>query len=1155
MSRKSRIASTLGADLPLNRTAPLTDSERAAVVREIRMDLGSRKGSYVKGSRSLAPSIGSRRSSSRPLASLQALEQEIEARWRQGRRLMEFRGEGLSARERGDFIQRFARLARASRRVAEDPLEQAGQAVRWSQLRRRTGWYMEQMLGAVSVAEEGSHGRHEPALWIEARALQDRLGSIDYHPPSSPPSIDTDPYLHRLYVLFLRPTASLEENRRVATIRQSTLSLLLEAWLRGKDGAEHALNFICGWQQQHLLHSSDLSSTPSKQAAGFQHLLRRRYGEVLARLQPSPSAWLSTTTHDVFDYRQIGPHLVSSLATAGSPLEALRVWRALQRDLRTPLSPATELKTTANLLEGLAQGRYYQDANRIASDLNRLATSLLPAPSSPSHDASLSSDLRIHLIHAFRMIARVAAEQGRHSQLETTLSELQRAGGRNAVEVASRKMRSASRWGRIHETRSIYDAAVAEPMSKEERARLSGVLVSAYVRRDDLETASAELDQLREAQVKPSVHLVNSLLHGYAARNDVGATYHLFRRLARGELGPVPNSDSYNALVTAHCNLRDIDTAEEVVVAMKRAGVTPNQRVWTTLMNTYVELGDWMRTVKVYALLEKSNDTLLRPDTASINVALKAAILTATPVSTVLALFRQALDRGYRPSATSYTLVMQSVCAAGLMDVAEELFALIDRPSDSSALPVSMKHVKPDVFLFSTLISGYLNAGELVKARACLGEMRRRGIEPTSITYGVIVGSFLEERTVSGAKKASEFALRFLSNSPLDAVRRRQSVRLDRHLARGDELLNVFAPILKHHAKRGEAEVALATFQLILDNGARPSIELYTTLMDAYRRGDDPEEAARNVGTVWRGLHHSVLDAYGRRGDLHSADLLSTRWLDAVTSSAAKPSLASFPVAQSSPSSEGQPLTISSSHSHDLRLPLNILIDSFDRAGLREAIHETWTNLAREGFSFDAANWNALARHLVKDHQLERACWIIHHILRDPDVAEGRSSDSVVEEDEISRREQLNSRFATIGAPMLAAPTRTPSRLADHRHPERHAHRKEPIRIEQLVYSPVAAQDTGSGEVGFLETIGSAQAVRRRVYWFAHASLLSELGQALEVLMAGEGRRASEGGEGKVIGKAEAAKVVGELQREYPRAFEALRGWQGRDEGLVPVQT
>ncbi|ORY85388.1 hypothetical protein BCR35DRAFT_351708 [Leucosporidium creatinivorum] len=1131
---------------PLEPLPPLTDSERAAVIQQVRIDLGFRPRSYVKGSRSLAPSIGSRRSGSRPLAPLQALEEEIDSRWQLGRRLMEMRGEGLSVKERGDFIQRLGRLARASRRVAEDPLEEAGQALRWSQLRRRTGWYMEQMLSSMSVTEEGSHGRHEPALWIDARALQDRLGPIDYSPPSSLPTIEVDPYLHRLYVLFLQPTTSPEAARRVETIRRSTLSLLLESWLRGKDGAEHAINFVCGWQQQDVLQS-----TGTKKEAGFQLLLRRRYGEVLARLQPSPSAWLSASTHDSFDYRQIGPHLVNSLATAGSPLEAVRVWQALKRQLRTPLPSAVELKTMATLLEGLAQGKYYQDASRLAKDLDRLATSFLPSSSSSSPGDSpplVSSDIRAHLIHAYRMMARVAAEQGQQSQLETTISQLQRTGGSDAVEVASRQMRLASRWSKIKEVRRIFDTAVAKPMSKEARARLTGVLVAAYVRMDDLETATAELTKLLEAGIKPSVHLVNSLLHGHAARNDVDATYSLFRRLACGELGSLPNSDSYNALVTAHCNLRDVDSAEEVVIAMKQAGVTPNQRVWTTLMNTYVELGDWMRTIKVYSLLEKSNDTLLRPDTASVNVALKAAILTATPVSTVLALFRQALDRGCRPSATSYTTVMQSVCAAGLMDVAEDLFALIDASADSGALPVSMKHTRPDVFLFSTLISGYLNAGELVKARACLGEMRRRGIEPTSITYGIIVGSFLEERTVRGAQKASEFALRFLSNSPLDAVRRHQSARLDRHLARGDELLSVFAPILKHHAKRGEAEVALATFQLILDNGARPSIELYTTLMDAYRRGDDPEEAARNVSTVWRGLHQSVLDAYARRANSYSTGPLSTRWLDAIASpSVANSSLPSPSAAQTSPPSTPS-LTISSSHSHDLRLPLNILIDSLDRAGLREAIHETWTNLAREGFSFDAANWNALARHLVKDHQLERACWIIHNILMDPTIAEGRTQDSVVDEDTTADRKLLNSRFATIGSPMMAAPTRTPSRLADQRHMERHAHRKAPIRIEELINSPVAAQGGDVGERGFLETVGSAQAVRRRVYWFAHASLLSELEQALEVLMAGGGRRMGDETETKVVEKEEASKFVAELQEEYPRAFEALRGWKGRDE-------
>lgn len=392
----------------------------------------------------------------------------------------------------------------------------------------------------------------------------------------------------------------------------------------------------------------------------------------------------------------------------------------------------------------------------------------------------------------------------------------------------------------------------------------------------------------------------------------------------------------------------------------------------------------------------------------------------------------------------------------------------------------------------------------MVKARACLAEMRRRGIEPSSITYGIIVSSFLHEQTKRGAKKASKFAMDFLNDSPLEHVRHRQSARLDRHLARGDELLNVFAPILKHQAKQGQADLALITFKLILDGGAHPSIELYTTLMDAYQRGDDVVESAKNVETVWRGLHQSVLDAFGGE-------------VPAEQSTAFPPPT---PDASSSPSPTTTPLyRISPSHANTLRLPLSILIHSLDRAGRRDAIHEAWTTLAREGFSFDAGNWNALARHLARDQQLERACWILHHVLMDPDVIAGNEQAVAV------KTSELESVARTAGTSSLGTATRTPSRLKDWREAERHAYRKEPISVEKLLGVTLEGEEE---QLSLVDAVGQAQVSKRRQCWFPHSATLKELDSALDASMVG----------GKGI------ELEQKLRGSYPRAFEALHRWR-----------
>ena len=1093
----------------------------AKFLQQVKSDLYRDLSHYAKSISPVAPAPGSKKDTAGRLPRTEVLESALERHWQSGQRLMAMRGEGLTPKETGDFIHHFALVARAPRRVVKDPLEDNSDVARWKQLQRKAGWYMKQMLNSMSVSSEGSHGRHEPALWIDAAALQRRLDTIPLLPPVTCPSLHDQPFLHRLFVIFLQPTQSSDELLRVETIRRSTLAVLLDAWLQTEGGAADAVRFMCGWGMQDLLEDVGQGTKGRKRIEGFLLVLRRRYGEVIARLPPSPSTWFDQTILDTPEAAAVGPHLVAFLANTGSPLESLRIWRSLQARNRTlKIEPVSDLKMLTSLLDGLIQRRLLQDARVIAEELDVLARSLLPSqtprngshssppiesPSTASSSAvdaaaptslfSVSPSLRPHLIHSFRLLARLAAVQTRLPPMESALSQLRRLGWTDPIEEAARRMRAASVKHNIRKVREIFDETVAQAADPQKaRATLMGVLVGAHAQMDDVEGGMAAFEELLEAGTKPSVYVVNSLLRAHAARNDVDSTYALFQRLVRGELGPVPNVDSYNALVVAHCNLRDVDSAEGVVLRMKQSGIPPSLRVWTTLLNVYVELGDWKRTFSVYKYLEKSRDTLLRPDTATINVMLKAAILTSTPSQTVLKLFRAALARGIRPNASTYTLVMQSVCSAGLMDVAEEIFAMMDAPVGSNTLPFAMTPAKPDIFTFSTLISGYIKAGQMIKAKACLAEMRGRGIEPSSITYGIIVGSFLRFQNKKGARKASKFAMDFLKDSPLEHVRHRQSVRLDRHLARGDELLNVFSPILKHQAKQGQADLALITFKTVLDGGAHPSIELYTTLMDAYQRGEDVQNAAKNVETVWRGLHQSVLDAFGTE-----------------TSAAATESSPHAPL-----------IRISPSHAHTLRLPLSILISSLDRAGRPESVAEVWETLAQQGFSFDADNWNVLARHLARVGQLERACAIIHHVLMDPDVISG-------DESAVAAKLKVLSRVArTAGMPSTSAPTRTPSRMDSWRQAERSQHRKEPISIDRLL--GVA----GEGEAEpteMVDAVSRAQGYRRRQHWFPHVATLAVLDLALEAAVDVATERA--------------------LRQAYPRAFEALLRWRSQSKVIA----
>ncbi|POY72000.1 hypothetical protein BMF94_5009 [Rhodotorula taiwanensis] len=814
-------------------------------------------------------------------------------------------------------------------------------------------------------------------------------------------------------------------------------------------GAHELLDFVL---------PSSLAAAQQKQRA-HNDVLRRRYGMILGRLEPTPSQWFQKeafgTEGKSGDRRagaSLGLHLIRYLARAGSAGEAFAVWQALDRgvdvessSVASELNDLERLEALSHLVDGLAMERLFADANTLAGELEDLARAVQIGGigEESQGDAAIEpkSTTPSPLVPAaYRALARLASGQGRTPILERLLSRLATvsdgpaASGGQSLEAAARRMRARSRRYEVDEVRAIFDSADLDSALPEERARLWGQLIAAYVRVNDVEGGLRELQNMLSTGLYVPLSTIDVVLHGFARRGDVKRTSELFSRLAEGEFPRLqPSASSWNALLLAHSVAKDPTVVEGLVTEMRLAGCRPNRQTWTTLLSTYVENGQWVPAFRVYRLLQSQSDPAQRPDTAVYNIMLKACILTGTPAKTVVDLFRELIARGIRPNMRTYTLVLQSVCIAGMMDIAEELFLLMDRRQDSPDRPPGMSVIEPDQFVFSTLVAGYLRRGEPAKARAMLHEMTARGIKTSSIAVGVIIAAridALQQRegriTGSSMQHVIQQARDFLETGTsgekggLEGRRRRQPVRFDRPLALGKEAAVVYAPILRSLAKQGNVAASLELFEEILDRqDARgvPPIELYTTVMDAFRQQElevasprETDRLARHVHTIWGQLYDSVCDRFVR--------------LRPVEDSRASvgPPLPKF-------SRRVDPAQIGI-----LRLPFTILLDVASRAGNGALIEETWRRLVQQGFAFDASNWNALALWFTRDLQLEKAMWITEHVLCKPTDDADRDADRLGETfaAELGAAESLTTNGRTPSrvwsqTQAIAAPARTGS--------------------------------------------------------------------------------------------------------------------------------
>ncbi|GAA6043558.1 hypothetical protein JCM8097_001224 [Rhodosporidiobolus ruineniae] len=1017
--------------------------------------------------------------------------------------------------------------------------------------------------------------------------------------------------------------------------------------------AEQALRLFHGWGVSRLL---EIGPGDTPRQVGFAHVLQRRYGVVLSRLSVNaPVDWIDQLVarghrDEVAGHSDgrnsavepVGLHVVRYLARSGSAKEALRVYGTVER-LRNegferyraeqeaegekvkPLrfqqqDSRFRLTALTALVDGLTQERLLEDADRLRPALEALARAV-----EAEHDATDASSDGELSPKAYGVLAKLAARQGNSNSTEQYLERLaavqpdrsflpSSSSSFASLTPAARRIQVRAANHDIDAVQALFDSVRSslDTASPADRARLWSQLVLAQARVNDVEAAVQSLMALVAAGLEAPRSAINAVLYGYARRADVKTTFELFAQVLDGVFPRVePDASGWTALVLACSNARDPTRAAEIVGEMKAVGVAPNRQTWTTLMSAFVETGQWIKVFEIFRFLESHPDPLLRPDTAVVNIMLKACVLTAVPAQDVLRLFQNLVAGGIRPDMSSYTLVFHSLCSAGLLDLASELFVLLDEASQHAQsvtplLPVSKSSLKPDQFIFATLIGGHLAHGQPEKARVYLNEMRARGIAPTSVTTLTVLSARLKEHhargqawTAAGIRAILKQTRAFLEDEALTVRRKRQPVKLDRDVARHQEAMSMFVQVIRALGRSQHKVEALAVFEEALDvrrsgkGGADDSgplpIELYTSFMDALRRHGDMhresirDEAARDVLVVWNRIYDLVVERFVR-----------------------------LRLGQSgSPTAFASKRLVDPAHASILCVPFSIFLQTLSAVEGREVIIETtWRKLAEQGFAFDVSNWNVLAQYFARDLQLERALWIVEHVLSrparnflDPASSSTRSPAAAASDPTAAFFHDLAAvrRSAALG--------RSPVRLRQLRQWERDRQRKYPLHLDSYFADLVDSEQ--AGEKGTDEADGAPSpspldaftAVFSRSYerraatiWHPFSATLDAIDTALETLTA-QGTQAawqslvearsraekrfertletwveedevdspSRSGALHALHEArrlyanadeeplppvpeDATEVRAELLRRYPRAAEALEFWRRRHE-------
>ncbi|KAF8622163.1 hypothetical protein AX15_007281 [Amanita polypyramis BW_CC] len=460
------------------------------------------------------------------------------------------------------------------------------------------------------------------------------------------------------------------------------------------------------------------------------------------------------------------------------------------------------------------------------------------------------------------------------------------------------------------------------------------MLIHGLAHQGDLEQISEWLQAMSKAGYQPDVYVYGSILKSFALRDDMVSIAAVLSQMR--VTGVMPNVVIYNTIMSVLARRGDVDGANAIYNRAIQERIIPDRQMITTLMNAHVEAGSWEGVISVFNRFKSAySQGTLGLGTETFNTLLKAYVQIGAPYRLVLRLFNKFKSFHIEPDAYSYSLLIQSACDAGLINVATNILRQMDQSPHSDRLIT--------VYCLTIIMGGFVRSHNLPKARAVLEEMVQRGIEPSSISIGTLLKSYgicnRDSRNQETLALAEEF---IKSLSPKDAKWNRP--RADRKSA----LEHVYSPLLLAYSKESRPDDIERLLQDMLEAGGRPTLGILTMLLDSYRRASRVE----SVREIWPQIFQLGLE-YAESSVL---------------------------IDDANPGRSGSTPRLRIKDSI-LCIPLSIYMDAMSAAGLHAEVAEAWQEYQARGFGFDSHNWNHLVVALVRAGDTERSFETVEKVI------------------------------------------------------------------------------------------------------------------------------------------------------------------------------
>lgn len=311
-------------------------------------------------------------------------------------------------------------------------------------------------------------------------------------------------------------------------------------------------------------------------------------------------------------------------------------------------------------------------------------------------------------------------------------------------------MRKYARAQKIEE--AIYTFNIMEKYDVPPTLAAFNGLLSALCKAKNVRKAQEIFDQMKDRYI-PDLKTYSILIEGWGRAPNLPKAREIFREMI--DMGCNPDEVTYSIIVDILCKAGRVDEAVELVKNMCAEGCRPTTFIYSVLIHTYGVENRIEDAVDTFFKMESNG---VKADVAVYN-ALISAFCKVNKFQNAFRVLHDMDTNGVTPNSRTCNIILNSFIGRGETDEAFSFFRrmikICEPDADTYTMMIKIfceadelemahkvwkymksKHFVPSMHMFSALINGLCEKGDVSRACVLMEEMIEKGMRPSRVTFG-----------------------------------------------------------------------------------------------------------------------------------------------------------------------------------------------------------------------------------------------------------------------------------------------------------------------------------------------------------------------------------------------------------------------------------